>query len=84
MYAGNNRAEAFERPKRPAGAGTFGSEGSTVGRTGMRILAGIFDPWTGDVGRVTCPEGEDDVEMRSNNLRGLASRRTIDVGLPEG
>ena len=50
----------------------------------MRILAGIFDPWTGDVGRVTCPEGEDDVEMRSNNLRGLASRRTIDVDLPEG
>lgn len=74
MYAGNRRAEAFERPKRPSGVGTFGPEGPTVGRTGMRILADIFDPWTGDVGGATCSEGEDDLKMRSGNLRGLASR----------
>jgi hypothetical protein len=79
MYAGNERVEAFERPKRPAGTGTFNPEGPTVGRTGMRIFAGIFDPWTGDVGWTICLEGEDDVETRSGNLRGLASRR--DVGL---
>ena len=42
--------EAFERPKRPAGTGAFDPEGPEVGRTGMRMFTGIFDPWTGDVG----------------------------------
>lgn len=84
MYAGNERVEAFERPKRPAGAGTFNPEGPEVGRTGMRIFAGIFDPWTGDVGLTTCLEGEDDVETRSGNVRGLAPQRDEDIGILEG
>jgi hypothetical protein len=84
MYAGNERVEAFERPKRPAGTGTFNPEGPTVGRTGMRIFAGIFDPWTGDVGWTICLEGEDDVETCSGNLRGLASRRDVGVSIMEG
>lgn len=83
MYVGNERVEAFERPKRPAGASTFDPEESAAGRTGMRIFAGIFDPWTGDVGWTTCLEGEDDVEPRSGNVRGLVSRQDGEVGIPE-
>jgi len=82
MYAGNERVEAFERPKRPAGASTSDPEGPAVGRTGMRIFAGIFDPWTGDVGWTTCLEGEDDVEPRPGTVRGLVSRQDGEVGIP--